>query len=73
MEFLKSQGPEVMPDGVGIHPFINNVFSFIESSGKEGLKYFTDSKPELCSQKAIINYGAHFPAGTSYKSLDHYR
>ena len=37
------------------------------------VKYFTDSKPELCSQKAIINYGAHFPAGTSYKSLEHYR
>ena len=62
-----------MPESVGIHPFMNNIFSFFEASRKVSLKYFTDSRPELCSQRAIINYGAHFPAGTSYMSLEHYR
>ena len=36
------------------------------------MRYFSDKRPELVSTIATINYGGHFPAGTSYRSLMHY-
>lgn len=36
------------------------------------VQYFSDSKPELTSSVALINYGGHFPAGSSWKCFEHF-
>lgn len=69
---IKKMGPELLPDPASIHPFFNNVHSVMESSQHMSVQYFSDSKPELTSSVALINYGGHFPAGSSYKSFEHF-
>ena len=36
------------------------------------MRYFSDKRPELTSNLAVVNYGGHYPAGTSYRSIQHF-
>jgi hypothetical protein len=36
------------------------------------MRYFSDKKPELTSPLAAVNYAGHYPAGSSFRSINHY-
>ena len=44
----------------------------LEISQHASVKFAADDKPETTSRVALVNYYAHFPAGTSFKSFNHY-
>jgi len=72
MDIVKSMGPELLPHPASIHPFFNNIHSVLEISQHASVKFAADDKPETTSRVALVNYYAHFPAGTSFKSFNHY-
>ena len=37
------------------------------------VKHVTDGDPDLISQKGSANHMKFFPAGTSFKTVDHFR
>lgn len=54
------------------HPQVNNVIASLEETGLITMRYFSDKRPELTSNLAVVNYGGHYPAGTSFRSIHHY-
>ena len=76
MDTLRALGPELYRD-----PYINNAVAGIFANSEAGLTLgsammglMTDPKPWLISRKAMYEvYGRFYPAGTSYKQLDHIR
>lgn len=71
-EFRKS-GPEVMPSPVGFNPFFRNLFSAGVTDNQAAVAFLSDSEGKTTSPLALTNYSGHFPAGTSFKSVDHYK
>ena len=69
----EQQGPEMLPDPAGTnHSQLNNILASVECANELTVRYTSDCQPELTSSKALMNYGGHFPAGSSYKSMMHF-
>ena len=63
----------MLPDPAGTnHTQLNNIMAALETTNHLSVRYTSDCQPELTSSKALINYGGHFPAGSSYKSMMHF-
>jgi homoserine acetyltransferase len=45
----------------------------IIGNGKFGLSLLSDSDPKLISKKGLETYMGHFPAGASFKQVNHFR
>ena len=73
MQTLKDHGPELAPDPIGMNPVFRNIAaSNVGGGAQKLLAYLSDAEGEKTSEQAMINMAAHFPAGSSFKSLDHY-
>lgn len=68
---MKDSGPEILSDPASVHPFQDNLNSVLETTNKMSV-LLSDAKPDTVSPIALANYPSHFPAGSSWKSIEHY-
>ena len=72
VKLLKKMGPEVMP-----YPQIGNKLTsaFLQLTGAHttGISIASDEHPFKVSKEGLKNYLGHFPAGASFKSINHFR
>jgi pimeloyl-ACP methyl ester carboxylesterase len=72
IKVLKKMGPCVMPDQQVGGKFMSGLMRLTGAATK-GAAMMSDEDPTLCSQEGFKNYLGHFPAGTSFQCMDHYR
>ena len=70
--FIKSLGPEIMPSPQ-IDGKISSGFFKVTGLANFGVGLISDDDPNAISQKAMETYLGHFPAGTSFRCVDHFR
>jgi hypothetical protein len=72
MKLLRKFGEEIFPK-----PTANGLLSstLLTMSGLSNfsLEYLSDAKQEHINQESMATFFGHFPSGTSFRSLDHYR
>lgn len=73
VKMFKSQCPWILNQPGAFNQAIQNLHAVSGLTQTLSLKLSIEERPELCSKQAIINYGGHFPAGGSFKQLEHYR
>ena len=62
----------MFPDPGCVNATMSNILAALETTQQFQIKYASDSNPEMCSSITLANYGGQFPAGTSFKSFDHF-
>ena len=70
--FIERLGPEILPcpqiDGK-----ISSSFFKILDQGQLGISLITDSDTKLLSQQGLETFYGHFPSGTSFRCVNHFR
>jgi lysosomal acid lipase/cholesteryl ester hydrolase len=69
---IQKMGPEVLPSPQ-IDGKISATFMKVLGNGKGFLSLLSDSDPRLVSKKGLETYMGHFPAGASFKQINHFR
>ena len=72
VKIIKKMGPNVMPNPQVGGKFMSGLMSVTRAT-KTGLNIISDSDPEKLSYSGLKNYLGHFPAGTSFMCINHYR
>ena len=72
IKFMTSLGPEMFPTPSVDGHITSGIFK-ITGAGSLGMGMLCDDDPKKISQAGMESYMGHFPAGTSYRCLDHYR
>lgn len=70
---FKETGPEVLASPIGFNPFFRNILAANVTDNQKAVGFLSDAEGDTTSALALTNYSGQFPAGTSFKSLDHYR
>lgn len=65
-------GPEIMPSPQ-IDGKVSSTFLKVLGNGKSMIGLLSDSDPSLISKKGLETYMGHFPAGASFKQVNHFR
>jgi len=71
-QFIESIGPELLPTP-NVDGKIASGFMKITGASQFSIQAFSDSDPTLVSEKGLENYMGHFPSGTSYRCVNHFR
>jgi hypothetical protein len=65
-------GPEVLPNPQ-VTGKLSASFMTVLNQGKFGLSMLSDNDPRLISKSGLETYLGHFPAGASFKAINHFR
>jgi len=72
LKMLKLMGPEVLPEPQVSGKFMSGLLRFT-GAAKKSVSMFSDDDPTMISPEGFKNYLGHFPAGTSFMCVNHYR
>ena len=72
VKVLKKLGPEVFTEPQVSGKFMSGLLRFTGAATKS-VAMFSDGDPAMISPEGFKNYLGHFPAGTSFMCIDHYR
>ena len=65
-------GPEVLPNPQ-VSGKLSASFMAVIDQGKFGIGLLSDNDPKLISKSGLETYLGHFPAGASFKCINHFR
>lgn len=72
VKFIHKIGPELLPNPQVDGKITSGLFKLI-GQGQIGLKYLADGDPKQLSQPALETFYGHFPAGTSFRCVNHFK
>lgn len=72
VNILESMGPELLTQPQ-VQGKLGSGFLSVSGAGTSSIGILSDREPDKMSQEGLKNYMGHFPAGASFKQVNHFR